>query len=80
MKILANLDCIFTAAWMLMGMENFFLALADNPELVRKVHGRIYTIQSRVLFRLFKFRSLGGVFHADDLASKPTTSGQKTTR
>ena len=73
MKILANLGCIFTAAWMLMGMENFFLALGENPELVRRVYNRIYAIQSRVLFRLLKFDALGGVFHADDLAHSSGT-------
>lgn len=67
MKILANLGCIFTAAWMLMGMENFFVCMGENPELVRKVYARLYSIQSRVLFRLLRFPVLGGVFHADDL-------------
>jgi uroporphyrinogen decarboxylase len=68
MKILVNLGCIFTSAWMLMGMENFFVSLSDNPELICRLYDRIWSIQSRTLLRVLDYDVVGGVFHADDLA------------
>ncbi len=68
MKVMVNLGSIFTAAWMLMGMETFCAALSTQPQLVRRIYDRIWDIQSRTLFRILKFDIVGAVFHTDDLA------------
>lgn len=73
MKVLVNVGCVFTAAWMLMGMEHFCLALRENPELIRRLYDRIWAIQSRTLLRVLRFEAVGGVFHADDLAHSTGT-------
>ena len=68
MRVLAYLGYIFTSAWWLMGMETFCIALYEQPELIRRMYDRIWTIQSRVLLRLLKCDAVAGLVHADDLA------------
>jgi uroporphyrinogen decarboxylase len=68
MRVMVNIGCVFTSAWMLMGMENFFLALKEQPELIRRLYDRIWSIQSRTLLRVLEFDVVGAVFHTDDLA------------
>lgn len=68
MKVLAYLGYIFTSAWWLMGMETFCFALYEQPELIRRLYDRIWSIQSRVLFRVLELDVVGGLVHADDIA------------
>lgn len=68
MKVIAYLGYIFTSSWWLMGMETFCIALFEQPELIRRLYQRIWSIQSRMLFRILKFDVVGAVIHADDLA------------
>ena len=68
MRVIAYMGYIFTAAWWLMGMETFCIALSEQPELIRRLYDRIWGIQSRVLLRLLKIDGIGGLIHADDLA------------
>jgi uroporphyrinogen decarboxylase len=68
MKVLAYLGYIFTSAWWLMGMETFCIALYENPELIRRLYDRIWSIQSRVALRIAACDAVGGMVHADDLA------------
>ena len=55
MKVIAYMGYIFTATWWLMGMETFCFALSEQPELIARLYDRIWSIQSRVLFRILKF-------------------------
>lgn len=68
MKAIAIMGYIFTAAWWLMGMENFCIAVREQPELVRRLYERIWAIQSGVLLRLLRLEVVGGIMHPDDLA------------
>ncbi|MBI1792156.1 MAG: nucleoside 2-deoxyribosyltransferase [Acidobacteria bacterium] len=68
MRVIAYLGYIFTAAWWLMGMETFCIALYEQPELIRRLYDRIWAIQSRVLFRILRSDLVGALVHADDLA------------
>jgi uroporphyrinogen decarboxylase len=68
MKVIANLGYIFTASWWLMGLETFCIALHEQPELIRRLYDRIWSIQSRVLLRVLAYDVVGAVIHADDLA------------
>lgn len=68
MKVVAYMGYIFTSAWWLMGMETFCFALSEQPELIRRLYDRIWSIQSGVLLRILKFDMVGAVIHADDLA------------
>ena len=68
MKVIVIMGYIFTAAWWLMGMENFCIALHDQPELIRRLYQRIWAIQSAVVLRVLKHDAVGGILHPDDLA------------
>ena len=68
MKVIAFLGWIFSSVWTLMGMETFCFSLTEQPELIRRMYDRVWTIQSRVLLRLLKYDVIGAITHPDDLA------------
>ncbi len=68
MKVIAYMGWVFTSVWTLMGMETFCLALGEQPELIRRMFDRVWSIQSRILMRILQFDSVGAVTHPDDLA------------
>jgi uroporphyrinogen decarboxylase len=68
MSVIASLGYIFASSWWLMGMETFCIALYEQPELIRRLYDRIWSIQSRVLLRVLKSDVVGALVHADDLA------------
>jgi len=68
MKVIAYMGYIFTACWWLMGLETFCAALYEQPELIRRMYRRIWSIQSRVLVRLLGYDSIGALAHPDDIA------------
>ena len=68
MKAIAFLGWIFTSVWTLMGLETFCFALFEQPELIRRMYDRVWSIQSRVLLRLLEFDAIGAITHPDDLA------------
>jgi uroporphyrinogen decarboxylase len=68
MKVVAYMGYIFTSAWWLMGMETFCAALYEQPELIRRLYNRIWSIQSRVAVRLLKYDVIGALSHPDDIA------------
>jgi uroporphyrinogen decarboxylase len=59
---------VFNLGWWLMGMEGYAYALVDQPALIERLHARIAAFQERVIERALAFKSVGMVFHADDLA------------
>ena len=68
MKVAAVMGYVFTAAWWMMGMENFCIAAYEQPELVRRLYDRIWRVQSGVALRLLKMDAVGLLMHPDDLA------------
>jgi uroporphyrinogen decarboxylase len=68
MKTIAVLGKIFTAAWGLMGLENFSLAMYDNKELVDKLIEKIGDIQVAALKRIIELDSVGALWIPDDIA------------
>lgn len=70
MSVFAAVGKVFNAAWWLMGLESFSLALADEPDLIERVFEKVCAIQGRVIERALEHRSVGMLWHADDLAYK----------
>ncbi len=65
---IVNVGYIFTAPWMLMGLEAFCMALAQGEPLVRRVIERVGAIQARVVENLLEFDCVGAIRMPDDLA------------
>ncbi len=66
-KAIINVGYIFTAPWMLMGMESFCISLAQGSELPRKVIERVGTIQKQVVENLVQYDCVGAIRMPDDL-------------
>lgn len=73
MKIIAVLGKIFTAAWQLMGLENFCMTMYDNPPLIDALVGRIGNIQIKALEKIIRMETVGAVWLADDIAYRTGT-------
>ena len=65
--VVVNVGYIFMAPWMLMGLENFCLALASGNPLVQKVIDRVGRTQQRVVENLLQFDCVGAIRMPDDL-------------
>ena len=70
MKVFAHVGKVFNAAWWLMGFESFSYALAEDPALIERVFEKVCAIQGRVVERILDHKSVGMVWHSDDLAYK----------
>ncbi len=68
MKIIATGGKIFTAAWMLMGFNNFCISTIEDYDLVKKVFAEIGNIQFEVFKRIIEFKSVGAFAAIDDIA------------
>ncbi len=68
MKVIAVSGKIFTLTWMLMGFEDFCIALLDDEKLVAEIFEKIAKIQFTALDEIFKMPHVGAVFIVDDLA------------
>ena len=68
MKVISVLGKIFTAAWMLMGMERFFEAVYTQPDLVRELIDRIGTAQVRAAEKIAPMAAVGAFWMPDDIA------------
>jgi len=68
MKAVAILGKVFTAAWMLMGLETFCLAIADDPELVSALIEKTGSLQYATLAQALDEDGVGAVLMADDIA------------
>jgi uroporphyrinogen decarboxylase len=66
--LITGVGGVFTRTWMIMGYEPFFLALADQPELVARAAQRIGHIQCAVLRRLIQLPDIYAIWYGDDLA------------
>lgn len=68
MKVIPSVGHIFTLIWNLMGLETFSLATADEPELVAAMFKIVGDTQLEVLDKVTKYKSVGAIFLADDVA------------
>jgi uroporphyrinogen decarboxylase len=68
MGVISGVGGIFTRTWMLMGLEKFCFALAEDPDLVAEIFRRIGTIQCEVLRRVVKMDKVFAIWYGDDLA------------
>ncbi len=66
-KMIVNVGYIFMAPWMLMGLENFCMALAAGDPLVAKVIDRVGRTQRRVAENLLQYDCVGAIRMPDDL-------------
>jgi len=64
---IVNVGYIFTAPWMLMGLENFCMALAAGDPLVHRIIERVGRTQQRVVENVLQFDCVGAVRMPDDL-------------
>jgi len=69
-KVVFAVGKVFNLAWWLMGFDTFSYALADQPALIERMYTRIAEIQSGVVERALEHRSVGLIWHADDMAYK----------
>ena len=70
MKVLNTIQGVFTPVWLLMGGENFYISLIENPELVSKISQRICSLQLEIVRKVLSFECLGALRVNDDLAYK----------
>jgi len=70
MKAIVSVGYIFTASWMLMGMERFFVGLARSEPLVQRVIERVGHVQLRVVQNLLQYEAVGAIWMPDDLGCR----------
>jgi uroporphyrinogen decarboxylase len=73
MGLVSGVGGIFTRTWMMMGLEPFCFALAEEPELIAEIFRRVGTIQCKVLRRVLKEAPIVAVWYGDDLAYADST-------
>lgn len=68
MKVVALSGKIFTLSWMLMGFNNFCVALRSDEHLLADVVERVACIQMHALESILGIPSIGAVWVVDDMA------------
>ncbi len=66
-KAIVNVGYIFTAPWMLMGMERFCIGLAQGQQLPARIINRVGEVQLGVVKNLLQFAGIGAIRMPDDL-------------
>ncbi len=66
-QAIINVGYVFTAPWMLMGLESFCISLAMGEGLARQLIERVGTIQKQVVENLVQFDCVGAIRMPDDL-------------
>ncbi|NQT40900.1 MAG: hypothetical protein HQ581_25625 [Planctomycetes bacterium] len=66
-KVIINIGYIFTAPWMLMGLEDFCIALAQGEPLVLELIERVARTQMRVVENVLQYDCVGAIRMPDDL-------------
>lgn len=66
-KAIINVGYVFSAPWMMMGLENFCMALAAGDELVKNTIERVGRTQTRVVEILLDYDCIGAIRMPDDL-------------
>jgi len=73
MGLVSGVGGVFTRTWMLLGLEQFCFALAEDPDLVAEIFRRVGSIQCAVLRRIIKEHKTVAVWYGDDLAYADST-------
>jgi uroporphyrinogen decarboxylase len=73
MGLVTGVGGIFTRSWMLMGLENFCFALAEQPDLVAEIFKRVSDIQHTVFRKIIKMDKVVAIWNGDDLAYADST-------
>jgi len=68
MKIIGIGGKIFTAAWMLVGFNNFCIKLIEEPDFIKKVFEKIGRLQFDVFKKVIEFKDVEAYFISDDIA------------
>jgi uroporphyrinogen decarboxylase len=68
MKIMGIGGKIFTAAWMLVGFNNFCIKLIEEPDFIKKVFGKIGRLQFEVFKKVVENKDVGAYIVSDDIA------------
>lgn len=66
--LITGVGGVFTRTWMIMGYEDFCMALIDNPEFVGRVAAQVGKTQVEVLRRLVALPDVYAIWYGDDLA------------
>ncbi|MCP4785353.1 MAG: hypothetical protein GY903_30395 [Fuerstiella sp.] len=66
-KAIINVGYIFTAPWMLMGLEPFCISLALGEDLAKRLIERVGQIQKKVVENLVQYDCVGAIRMPDDL-------------
>lgn len=67
-KVILAVGKVFNLGWWLMDFDTYAYALADQSALIERLHARIAEIQGRIVERALEYKSVGLVWHADDMA------------
>jgi uroporphyrinogen decarboxylase len=67
MKLLVQIGYVFMGAWQILGFGNYCLKLADDPDLVRRLHDWLGASQLAVLEMLLQYDCVGTIWVPDDL-------------
>jgi uroporphyrinogen decarboxylase len=73
MGLVSGVGGIFTRTWMLLGLEQFCFALAEQPDLIAEIFRRAGEIQCAVLRKLLREAQVVAVWYGDDLAYTEST-------
>jgi uroporphyrinogen decarboxylase len=73
MGLVSGVGGIFTRVWMLLGLEQFCFALAEQPDLIAEMFQRAGEIQCAVLRKLLAETPVVAVWCGDDLAYTEST-------
>jgi len=68
MKAVTTFGHLFTAAWQLMGFENFCITLMEDPDLAQNIIDRLGQETLLLLEQVLKFDCVGAVCIQDDIA------------
>jgi len=68
MKIITGCTGIFESIWMLMGLETFSMALADNPDLVARMFDRLGQLHLDIFRNAADIENVGAMWYTDDVA------------
>lgn len=67
-RVILAVGKVFNLGWWLMGFDTYAYALADQPDLVERLHAKIAETQARTVERALDYPCVGMVWQADDIA------------
>ena len=68
MRVISGVTGIFEGVWMLMGLEGFAIATAENPALIRAMFDKVGDLLLGVFEQAVSYPHVGAMWVSDDLA------------